>query len=97
MSGARITIRSAETGDGRKLHALISANLEQGRLLPRALPESTDHATRFVLALRGRKIMGCAELAPLSPQVAEVRSLVVMAAERGCGAGRLIVEELRRR
>jgi len=33
----------------------------------------TVHAERFVVALRGRKVVGCAELAPLSPRVAEVR------------------------
>ena len=36
-------------------------------------------------ALHGRKIVGCAELAPLSPQVAEVRSLAVDRAARGLG------------
>ena len=55
------------------------------------------HATRFVVAVRGRKIVGCAELAPLSPQVAEVRSLAVDASARRHGVGTMLVEELRRR
>ena len=55
------------------------------------------HADRFVVATRGRKIVGCAELAPLSPQVAEVRSLAVDAAARGHGVGSMLVDELRRR
>ena len=41
--------------------------------------------------------MGCAELAPLSPTVAEVRSLAVHRSVRGGGVGTEIVEELRRR
>jgi amino-acid N-acetyltransferase len=41
--------------------------------------------------------VGCAELASLSPHVAEVRSLAVDASERGGGVGVMIVDELRRR
>src|SRR5438876_1048903 len=93
----RISLRSARDSDGRTLHSLIAANLEEGHLLPRTLPELIVHATRFVVATRGRRIVGCAELAALSPQVAEVRSLAVDGRERGQGVGAMIVDELRRR
>lgn len=96
MTRSRIGLRTAEVSEARKLHALISANLEEGHLLPRTLGELSVHAPRFVVATRGRKIVGCAELATLSPAVAEVRSLAVDAKERG-GVGTKIVEELRRR
>ena len=94
---ARITLRSAVSSQAPKLHALISANLEEGRLLPRTLAELVVHADRFVVAIRGRQIVGCAELAPLSQHIAEVRSLVVDADARGLGVGAMLVEELRRR
>jgi len=55
------------------------------------------HASRFVVATRARRIVGCAELAALSAHVAEVRSLAVDAGERGKGVGTMIVDELRRR
>lgn len=42
-------------------------------------------------------IVGCAELAPLSGRVAEVRSLVVDRSARSLGIGRRLVEELRRK
>jgi amino-acid N-acetyltransferase len=42
----------------------------------------------------GREIMGCAELAPLSSDVAEVRSLVVDEQARGLGFGRLLVDTI---
>lgn len=93
----RVTLRPAKESDARRLHALISANLAEGRLLPRTLDELAVHATRFVVAARGRRIVGCAELAALSPQVAEVRSLAVDRRERGKGVGTTIVDELRRR
>jgi amino-acid N-acetyltransferase len=93
----RITLRTAETSEAKKLYALIQANLEEGHLLPRTLSELTVHAARFVVAVRGRKIIGCAELAALSVNVAEVRSLAVDAAARGSRVGVMIVDELRRR
>jgi amino-acid N-acetyltransferase len=94
---ARITLRTASPAEAPKIHALIAANLEEGRLLPRTLPELKMHAGRFVVAVRGRSILGCAELAPLSPQVAEVRSLAVDASARHQRVGTLLVEELRQR
>jgi amino-acid N-acetyltransferase len=87
----------AKSSEARTLFALITANLEEGHLLPRTLGELKVHAGRFVVATRGRRVVGCAELAALSPHVAEVRSLAVDAAERGKGVGTSIVEELRRR
>jgi amino-acid N-acetyltransferase len=94
---ARVTLRTAEASEARKLHALISANLEEGHLLPRELAELKKHASRFVVAVKGRQIVGCAELAPLSPHVAEVRSLAVNPKARGHKVGVMIVDELRRR
>jgi len=97
MRQRRITLRTAETSQAPKLHALIEANLREGYLLPRSPGELERHAPRFVAAFRGRRLVGCAELAPLSPTVAEVRSLAVAATARGSGIGSAIVEELRRR
>jgi len=94
---ARVTVRTADPSQASKLHALIAANLEEGRLLPRELGDLTAHAERFVVAMRGRKVVGCADLVPLSPHVAEVRSLAVDADARGGGIGGVLVEELRQR
>lgn len=94
---ARISIRTAEASQAPKLHTLISAHLDEGRLLPRELDDLTLHAGRFVVAMRGRQIVGCADLVPLSAHVAEVRSLAVKASARGCGVGGMLVEELRQR
>ncbi|PYR32653.1 MAG: hypothetical protein DMF92_01470 [Acidobacteria bacterium] len=97
MTRGRIAVRTAEASQAPKLHALISANLEEGHLLPRTLSELVVHAERFAIAVRGKKIVGCAELAPLSPHVAEVRSLAVDSGERGRGVGTRLVDQLRRR
>ena len=97
LGRGRVAVRAAEASHAPILHALITANLEEGHLLARTLEELVVHAGRFVVALRGKTIVGCAELAPLSPQVAEVRSLAVSALERGRGVGTRLVDELRRR
>ncbi len=94
---ARITLRQARTSDARRLFTLVEANKAEGHLLPRTLAEITQHAERFVVAVRNRRIVGCAELAALSPQVAEVRSLAVDPSARSLGVGTKIVDELRTR
>src|SRR5262245_60346855 len=97
MRGAPVTIQWGDSSKAKKLHALITAHLEEGHLLPRTLAEIRAHADRFAIGMRGPRIVGCAELAPLSQHVAEVRSLAVDEAERGSGLGALLVEEIRRR
>jgi amino-acid N-acetyltransferase len=97
MSRGRLTIKRAGPAHAPVLHALITANLEEGHLLPRALEELEVHAGRFTIVMRGKKVVGCAELAPLSAQVAEVRSLAVDAKERKHGIGTMLVDDLRRR
>ena len=97
MKRTGFTLRSADRSHAKRLHRLIAANLEEGHLLPRTLAEITVHAERFVIVLRGRTMVGCAELAPLSAHVAEVRSLVVDSSARGAGVGTLLVNELGRR
>ncbi len=90
----QIVLRAAVSADAAALHALIASHLEEGRLLPRTLDELTIHAPRFVVAVAGGQIVGCAELAPLSQEVAEVRSLVVSRDARRLGVGVRMVEEL---
>ena len=89
-----VTYRAATAADAAKLHALIHAHLEEGRLLPRSLEELRMHASRFVVVTFRGRIVGCAELAPLGERVAEVRSLVVDRCARSRGIGRQLVSEL---
>ena len=62
----RITVRSAKPTEARTLHALISSNLAEGHLLPRALDELTRHADRFVVAIRGRRVTWSTRSSPSS-------------------------------
>jgi amino-acid N-acetyltransferase len=92
-----VTIRTATPADAGALHALITAHLKEGHLLPRDRAELERHATRFIVCEAGGEIKACAELAPLSKKVAEVRSLVVAADFRRVGLAARLVTELRQR
>jgi amino-acid N-acetyltransferase len=90
-------LRPARVADAAQIHELIAAHLEEGHLLPRRLAELLVHAPRFVVAVHGDRVVGGAELAPLSRSVAEVRSLVVHRDARHNAVGQRLVQELVRR
>jgi amino-acid N-acetyltransferase len=89
-----VTFRQASAADAAPVHRLISENLEIGHLLPRTLDDIVEHAGRFVVAESEGQVIACAELAPLSKTVAEVRSLVVDQYARGNHIGPRLVTEL---
>ena len=89
-----ITFRAAVVADAPAVHRLITDNLEIGHLLPRTIEDVTEHATRFIVAESEGRVVACAELAPLSDAVAEVRSLVVDEPLRGRQIGPKLVAEL---
>jgi amino-acid N-acetyltransferase len=96
VSAATLTFRRATTADAHALERLIRAHRVEGRLLPRGMADLARHAPRFVVAVRRGRIVACAELAPLSRRVAEVRSLVVQRGVRGRGVARQLVTLLER-
>lgn len=89
-----VTFRRAHISDAPAIHKLISDNLEVGHLLPRTMDDVVGHAPRFIVAEFDRRVIGCAELAPLSAKVAEVRSLVVDQSARGNRIGPRLLTEL---
>ena len=92
-----LVIRTAGEQDAEALHALITSHLQEGHLLPRSLEDLRRHAPRFVVCDVAGQIKACAELAPLSQKVAEVRSLVVDSNFRRVGlAARLVNDVLER-
>jgi amino-acid N-acetyltransferase len=87
-------MRHATEQDAEAIHALVSAHVQEGRLLPRELDELRRHASRFVVCEEDGALEACAELAPLSASVAEVRSLVVAGPFRRAGLAARLVAEL---
>jgi N-acetylglutamate synthase-like GNAT family acetyltransferase len=92
-----VMVRAATAADAEAIHALVASHLAEGRLLARSRDEIAAHVHRFVVAVQERRIVACADLAPLSRAVAEVRSLVVDEQARLLGVGRRLVDELVRR
>jgi amino-acid N-acetyltransferase len=90
-------VRAATPADAHAIHALITAHIREGHLLPRSLDDIEANASRFIVAVDRDRVVACADLAPLSPLVAEVRSLVVDESARAKGLGQQIVNELARR
>jgi N-acetylglutamate synthase-like GNAT family acetyltransferase len=100
----RIEIRTAEAHEANAIHDLIVEHLAEGHLLPRERGEILVHVHRFVVAVQGSEqagqhgeVLACAELAPLSRSVAEVRSLVVSRDARSLGVGRRMIDEIQQR
>lgn len=87
-------VRAATLDDVEAIHQLIEEHVALGRLLPRGREEIAAHAARFLVAVHGRRVVACADLAPLSRHVAEIRSLVVSDRVRSRGIGRRLVDEL---
>jgi N-acetylglutamate synthase-like GNAT family acetyltransferase len=94
---SELTIRTACESDVDAIHRLVSEHVTEGRLLPRSRDEIASRIARFFVAVDHGCVVGCADLAPLSRHVAEVRSLVVDNGARSCGIGRQLVQELERR
>lgn len=92
-----LVMRTATAADAEALHALISAHQNEGHLLPRELDELRRRASRFVVCDVAGEVKACAELAPLSSNVAEVRSLVVADDFRRVGLAARLVGEVRTR
>lgn len=89
-----VILRTATSSDASAIHSLVTANLEAGHLLPRTIDDIQEHAARFFVAELEGQVVGCAELARLSPSVAEVRSLVVQETLRGQRIGTRLVSHL---
>ena len=93
-AGRNVYLRAATAADADAVHALIVNHLVEGHLLPRERNEIAMHAQRFVVAVRDDRVVACAELAPLSRDVSEVRSLVVTHEARGFDLGNGIIDDL---
>ena len=87
-------IRPATAADAERVYQLITENLVSGHLLARPLGEVELHVPRFLVATEDDRVVGCGELARLSPAVAEIRSLVVDGRRRGAGIGRRLIDAL---
>jgi amino-acid N-acetyltransferase len=90
----QVDLRVGTPGDVDAIHSLIADHVASDHLLPRTRDEIAARISRFVVGDAGGAVVACAELAPLSADVAEVRSLVVAGQVRRMGVGRFILDAL---
>jgi len=91
---APVTIRPAGRADAGAITGLLEGYARMGNLLPRTPREILDNIALFRVAESGGAVVGCGALEIFTPDLAEIRSLVVAKRCKATGTGRLLVERL---
>ena len=86
--------RKAILPDVENIHAIMQPYSEKGTLLPRTIAELCENVRDFVVAEQDDTIVGCGALHLYGMHLAEIRSIAVVPAAKGLGAGRKLVEAL---
>jgi amino-acid N-acetyltransferase len=87
--------RKAILPDVERIQAIIRPYAEIGTLLPRTLGELSENVRDFVVAVdENGVIVGCGALHLYGMHLAEIRTIAVVPAAKGRGAGRKLVEAL---
>lgn len=86
-------LRPAQMRDAKKIHELLMECSSEGLLLPRPLGDIYGQIRDFkVLEAEDGTFVGCAALAVIWENLAEVRSLAIARGWRGRGYGNRLVE-----
>ena len=89
-------LRPARMCDAKKIHGLLMECSAEGLLLPRSLSNLYGQIRDFrILETGGGEFIGCAALAVIWENLAEVRSLAIAKPWRGNGFGNILVDECR--
>ncbi|MFB9990187.1 N-acetyltransferase [Bacillus benzoevorans] len=91
---AVVEIRRAKIADVDTLYELIYLYSEQKIVLPRTKESLIQQIFSFFVAVVDEKVVGCASLAILDRELAEIRSLVVDTSVKRMGIGKLLVEQI---
>jgi len=84
-------ILKAKLDHAQQIHRLLMEFSREGTLLPRSLSDICSNLRDFYVCLEDGKLVGCGALHITWTDLAEVRSLAVIAKLRGRGIGRRIV------
>jgi len=87
-------VRSAQIGDVTGILRLLNHYAAQGDLLPRTRQDVEENLKHFKVISMGSEIVACGSLEHFTPELAEIRSLMVATQIKGGGLGRQIVEKL---
>jgi len=89
-----LVTRKARMADIPVILELINGYARDGIMLPRNEFELSENLRDFTVIEEGGILLGCAALHFYGPSIAEVRSVAVLPAAKGLGAGRRLMEAL---
>ena len=90
----QVILRPAREEDIPAIVELVNGYAAQNLMLPRSPEEVRRTLKTWIVAELDGRVVGCAALARLSPDLAEIRSLAVAADQAGKGIGGRIVQAL---
>jgi amino-acid N-acetyltransferase len=88
-----ISYQKGSLRDIEAMHALVEPEIQAGVILPRSNDEIATNIRSYTLAMDGDQLVGFCALHIHSPQLAEIRSMVVKSAYRGFHIGSHLVEK----
>ena len=89
-----IELKKPKPKDVAQMQNLVAPEVAKGVILPRSDDEVSTNIRSYVAAYEDGKIVGFCALHIHTPQLAEVRSLIVDEKTRGRGVGSMMVKEL---
>jgi amino-acid N-acetyltransferase len=89
-----MNVRCAKISDVKAINALISSYAELDRMLFRSLADIYENLQTFTVVELDGKVIGCCALEIIWADLAEIKSLAVDAANKGKGAGKMLVADV---
>ncbi len=89
-----MAVRIATLADLPAIAALVNEHARRGQVLPRTMEEIGNSIHNWVVGEEAGELLACGSLLFYTPELAEVRSLIVSDRVQGNGWGRSIVEAL---
>ena len=89
-----VVIRSAKTGDVKKIREIVDAYSDQRRLLSKETVTLFEAVQEFVVAELSGEVIGCGALHVLWEDLAEVRTVAVIESMHGKGVGHQILDQV---
>jgi amino-acid N-acetyltransferase len=89
-----VVIRSAKTGDVKKIREIVDAYSDQRRLLTKETVTLFEAVQEFVVAELAGEVIGCGALHVLWEDLAEVRTVAVIESMHGKGVGHQILDQV---
>jgi amino-acid N-acetyltransferase len=89
-----VVIRSAKTGDVKKIREIVDAYSDQRRLLSKETVTLFEAVQEFVVAELAGEVIGCGALHVLWEDLAEVRTVAVIESMHGKGVGHQILDQV---